>query len=522
MNNCPFDINPYAQSSSFKTTNFSNINYTNQDFWSLKSRLVSLIQERFGVNGTVLPNTFNDLVESSVAIMLMENWAFIGDTLSFKMDQQFNEIFMTTVTQLDNAFRIARGYGFKPTPPIAAVSYWTATLNAPVVTDITIATPLSIPLPSPTIFNTSIELFPADSNNQPIFNQDIIIPAGQTINQTIIGVEGKTINQEAAGSGTVGQSVSLSSYPVLLDSIQVLVDGNTWSEVDYFTDSQPRQEYRVEFNALYQAFIIFGNNRAGMLPSPGSRISITYRVGGGPAGNIVTGAIEYQKQAFVPGLKFSVPISFRNYTAGQYGYGGDGLEDIRRKLPQWIQTQQRMVSPNDFKTLCEQFATPYNGQIRKATAVLRNYGCSGNIVDIYVLSNNSGVLQIASDGLKSNLSDYVATNKMINCYVCIRDGFILNTDVLIDLTLDRIDRKFEAEISDQVNRLIAIFFNINNWDFGDILKDVDIIKTLSSIKQIKSFSISFVTQSGETGNSVVPKFFEIVQPDNINVSFIYE
>jgi hypothetical protein len=522
MNNCSFEVSPYSKSNSFETSNFSNINYTNQDFWSLKARLVSFIQERFGVNGTELPNTFNDLVESSIAIMLMENWAFIGDTLSFKMDQQFNEIFMTTVTQLDNAFRIVRGYGFKPTPPIAAISYWTATLNAPVATDISISTPISISLPSPTAFNTSIELFPADSNNQPIFNQDIIISAGQTVNQTIVGIEGRTINQEASGSGVAGQSISLSSFPVLLDSIQVSIDGNTWSQVDYFTDSQPRKEYRLEFNSQYQAFVVFGNNRAGMIPSLGSRVLITYRVGGGPAGNIVTGAIEYQKQAFVPGLKFSVPISFRNYTAGQYGYAGDGLEDIRRKLPQWVQTQQRMVSPNDFKILCEQFVTPYNGQVGKATAILRNHGCSGNIIDVYVLANNSGVLQIASDGLKSNLNDYIDANKMLTDHVCIRDGSILNTDVLIDLTLDRINRKFEAEVNDQINRLISIFFNLNNWDFNDILKDVDIIKALSSIKQIKGFNISFVTQNGETGNAVVPKFYEIVQPDNINISFVYE
>ena len=68
-------------------------------------------------------------------------------------------------------------------------------------------------------------------------------------------------------------------------------------------------EYRVEYNSLYQAFVIFGNNSAGMIPSNGSQIVLTFRVGGGAAGNIVTGAIQYQIQAFVPGLNFSVPGS---------------------------------------------------------------------------------------------------------------------------------------------------------------------------------------------------------------------
>ena len=64
--------------------------------WSLKSRLVDFINERFGSNGTVLPNTFNDFVESSIAIMLMEIYAFVGDTISFKQDQQFGENFYRT------------------------------------------------------------------------------------------------------------------------------------------------------------------------------------------------------------------------------------------------------------------------------------------------------------------------------------------------------------------------------------------------------------------------------------------
>ena len=43
---------------------------------------------------------FSDFVESSLAIMLIENWAFIADTLSFKMDQIANEVFVDTVAPL--------------------------------------------------------------------------------------------------------------------------------------------------------------------------------------------------------------------------------------------------------------------------------------------------------------------------------------------------------------------------------------------------------------------------------------
>jgi hypothetical protein len=123
MSNCPFDVNPYSQSRDSKTKSFPNINYANQDFWSLKTRLIEFIRERFGENGTEIPNTFNDFVESSIAIMLIENWAFIGDMLSFKMDQIVNELFIDTLTETENAFRLAKLVGFKPQPPVPSRSF---------------------------------------------------------------------------------------------------------------------------------------------------------------------------------------------------------------------------------------------------------------------------------------------------------------------------------------------------------------------------------------------------------------
>jgi hypothetical protein len=88
----------------------------------MKTRLIDFIKQKFSTD-------FSDFVESSIAIMLIENWAFIADTLSFKMDQISNEIFIDTVTETENAFRLAKLVGFQPQPPIAARSMWTASIK---------------------------------------------------------------------------------------------------------------------------------------------------------------------------------------------------------------------------------------------------------------------------------------------------------------------------------------------------------------------------------------------------------
>jgi len=514
MNNCPFDITPYAQSQNISKPNIFNLNYTNQDFWSMKTRLVEYIHQKF-------PTEFNDFVESSVAIMLIENWAFIADTLSFKMDQIANEIFIDTVTEIENAFRLCKLIGFNPQPPICARSLWTAKINNVLNFDLVVPSPFDISTTSGDSL-IRIELFPADSNNNPIFDQDIIVPAGGFVNASIVGLEGITRRDTVDGTGAVNQTLKLTYSPVIYDSIRAYVDGVAWNQVDYFTDSQPRREYRVEFDSTYTGYVIFGNNKVGLVPSSGSVISIVYRTGGGTVGNIVAGSVETQTIVNPTSYELSVPITLNNYTKGEYGYNGDTIDDIRRKLPQYLRTQNRAVTGTDYKTIAEQFASPYQGQIGKATAVLRNYGCAANIVDLYILGRqDSSNLELASDQLKSELKTHIDQIKMITDYVCIRDGTVLTVAVSIDIFMNRLYRKFEDEMREKVNRRMNSFFLISNWEYSKILRDIDIIKQLSDIKDPNRYEVSFTTDDGNS-NIITPKFNEIIRPESIQINFTYE
>jgi hypothetical protein len=519
---CPFEINPLSEPSLINNNKINNLNYTNQDFWSLKNKLVDFINERFGENGNTLPNTFNDLVEGSVAIMLMENWAYIADLLSFKIDQTVNELFIDTVTEADNAFRLCQLVGFKPTPPIPARSLWTATINATLSTDVILASPITIDVVSNDTPIT-IELYPADADNNPVFDQDIIIPAGSFVNSSIIGLEGKTIIDNFAGNGTTLQSYTVRYSSVIYDSVSVRIDGILWEKVDYFSDSQPRREYRVEYDSDYRAYIIFGNNRAGLSPPNGAQIEVTYRIGGGINGNIVTGYVEAQKLARVFGSEYNIPVFLRNYTKGEYGYDGDTIEDIRRKLPVYLRTQDRAVTGSDYKNLCDQFVTQYHGQIGKSNAVLRNHGCAGNVIDVFVLAKKDiDDLEEASDELKSDLANMLEESKMMTDFICIKNGEIIESDVSVEVTLSRINRKFEQEIKQNISNKITEFFKLYNWDYGQNLRESDLIRTLSSIKEPQGYDIVFTTNEvNNSGSTVLAKYYQIIRPADVTISFMY-
>lgn len=518
---CPFDITPFAQSNPIKNEQIISLNYTNQDFWSMKTRLVEFMRERFGDNGSILPNTFNDLVEGSIAIMLMENWAFMADMLSFKMDQMVNELFIDTVTEPDNAFRLCQLVGFKPTPPIPSTSMWTATINNVSDRDLEISTPVSIEVATGDGL-ISIELFQADAENKPLFEKNIIIPAGSFTNSSIIGLEGRTFTDTFNGTGQTLQSISTTKVSVIYDSISVKVDGILWDRVDYFTDSQPRREYRVEFDPTYRAYIMFGNNRAGLSPPKGAQIEVKARTGGGVRGNIVTGYVEYQTQEQIFGQSINVPVTFRNYTKGDHGYDGDTIEDIRRKLPAYLRTQDRAVTGLDYKSLTDQFVTSYHGQIGKSTATLRHHGCAGNVVDIYVLARDGNFgLQEANENLKVDLINMLEEKKMMTDYICIKDGQVLEVDAFIEVKLSRINKKFEQEIRVNIENKINDFFSLKNWEYGQTLNETDLVKSLAAVKQAEGFDITFTTNL-DSGNSVNAKFYEIIRPNLVEIAFMYQ
>jgi len=514
--NCPFDVTPYDKSNLVKTPQLVSLNYTNQDFWSMKSRLVGFIQEKFG-------ESFTDFVESDLAMMLIENWSFIADTLSFKMDQIANEIFLDTVSEVDNAFRLAILVGFKPQPPIAARSMWSATITTALDTDLVINVPQTFDITTEQGPQT-IEIYPADSSNNPIFDDSIVISAGSFINSKIIGLEGETISQNIVGNGEISQFYELDEGPVISGSVRVSVDGVLWEQVDYFTDSQPRREFRVEYDPTYGAYIMFGNNRAGLIPSNGSMILAIYRVGGGPSGNIVTGAVNTQRNFIVPGFEFRVPVTFTNYTRGEFGYLGDNIENIKTKLPPWLRTQNRVVAGTDYETFADQFSTEYHGQIGKSKATLRQHGCAANIVDLYILALDAeDTLTEASNELKVALSDEIEDVKMITDLVCIKDGVIVEVDITIDITMDKFYRKFEEEYRERIHRQTINFFSLNNWDYEKTLKSVDLIKELSDIKEIRSIETDFQTEdTSNSGDTVTTRFYEIVRHSSIEINFVYE
>ena len=84
-----------------------NINYINKDFAEYRSSLINYSQ-------TYFPTTYTDFSETSPGMMFMEQAAYVGDVLSFYLDNQVQETYIQYARQFDNLYDLAYMYGYKP------------------------------------------------------------------------------------------------------------------------------------------------------------------------------------------------------------------------------------------------------------------------------------------------------------------------------------------------------------------------------------------------------------------------
>ena len=100
----------------------SNVNYLNKDFGALKESLMNYAKSYF-------PNTYRDFNESSPGMMLLEMNAYVGDVLSFYIDQQYREMLLPLAEERRNIINLAKMFGYKVKPIVPAYVDLTFTSN---------------------------------------------------------------------------------------------------------------------------------------------------------------------------------------------------------------------------------------------------------------------------------------------------------------------------------------------------------------------------------------------------------
>jgi len=86
---------------------FNEVDFTSYDFDTIRLSMVNYIKANF-------PENFNDYIESSEFIAIIELLAYLAQALAFRMDLNSRENFLETAERRDSVFKLARMLGYNP------------------------------------------------------------------------------------------------------------------------------------------------------------------------------------------------------------------------------------------------------------------------------------------------------------------------------------------------------------------------------------------------------------------------
>jgi hypothetical protein len=94
----------------------TDVSYLNKDFDSFRSQLVSYAAANYS-------EQINDFTQAGLGGLFVDMAAYVGDSLSFYLDHQFNELNLETAIEEKNIERLVRLAGVKATPKSPATAY---------------------------------------------------------------------------------------------------------------------------------------------------------------------------------------------------------------------------------------------------------------------------------------------------------------------------------------------------------------------------------------------------------------
>ena len=92
-----------------------DIKYLNKDFTSFKSALIEYAKAYF-------PSSYNDFSTSSPGTMFIDMASYVGDVMSFYLDNQIQENFLEYAKQYNNLYTLAYMFGYRPKVTSAAIT----------------------------------------------------------------------------------------------------------------------------------------------------------------------------------------------------------------------------------------------------------------------------------------------------------------------------------------------------------------------------------------------------------------
>jgi len=224
-----------------------DVKYLNKDFSSFRDSLIEFSK-------TYFPNTYNDFNESDPGMMFIEMASYVGDVLSYYIDEQFKESLLSFAEEKKTIYEIAQGYGYKPR--LASPSTVTLDVFQTVPADpnneqdgkrqpnedycLTVPAGMQSTSDNGTVFRTTGDVIFWDSSSLSPRQQDIFeVDDNSNITKWLLKKQVKAVSGTVTteyvtfGAAEKYKRIALSNTPVLEIISVTDSDGNNWYEVPF-------------------------------------------------------------------------------------------------------------------------------------------------------------------------------------------------------------------------------------------------------------------------------------------------
>lgn len=240
---------------------------------------------------------------------------------------------------------------------------------------------------------------------------------------------------------------------------------------------------------------MYANDSMGVLPDAGSTMYILYKVGGGEITNIpertLTNIITLNynidgncDDPFDSAKKRAVKDSIRvtNPTVSYGGKDRPSTTEIKQLIKYNNSAQNRCVTLNDYYSKLMDIPAKYGLPFRIGVVE------ENNKVAVYSLGLDSegNLTNILSETVAQNMKEYLSNFKMVNDFVEIKSGKIINVAFRITVYIDKSHDK--AEVVQRIINLVYDYMDVRRHQMGEDIYLGDLQKEISKLDGVVQFT----------------------------------
>ncbi|WP_338813219.1 baseplate J/gp47 family protein [Bernardetia sp. Wsw4-3y2] len=388
--------------------------------------------------------------------MLLFVWGGIAEMLGYYIDEQARESFLVTTTRYKNAVKFAKMVGYRVKGVVPASVELRFYFESPLPSDVLI--------PIGTEAQTADEIIYTTSDNLTILagQTEGFVDAVQQISFTNISV--------GTSNGSASQTFELIEE-IVDNSVSVLVNNVGWNSKDSFLKSfQLNRDFVAGVGQTRKMEIVFGDGIKGEIPQVGTDITANYAVSEGSRGNVSENSITDLISSVTVPSGFVLKVTNPDRASG--GADIETLEDLQRKIPIFIRTQDNMVTPSDYSDV---------PLLAAGVGSAGHFFDCGKYVDIYVSPLGGGT---ATQTLLDNVTSFLESRRMITTNITVRSAGVLQAKVKFAIQVR--SNFVRAAVVAAVKQNILNFLSAENQTIGGKVKINDLVEVVETTEGVDS------------------------------------